>query len=66
MKNIYKIDQKNRKLICDKADWVLKLHPKSTKPQKFTYMDKVFYARTTSFRILVNDENGSPVCQRYY
>ena len=66
MKSRYIIDKENKKLICDKADWALKLHPYSKKPQKFKYKKKVFYARCTSFRLLVNDEDGNLVCYRYW
>ncbi|MDD4894666.1 MAG: hypothetical protein PHW54_05060 [Candidatus Omnitrophica bacterium] len=65
MKDVYVIDDENKKLICDKAEWALNLHPYSRKPQKFQHMENVFYASFTGFRVLVNDENGNSVCCRY-
>ena len=65
MGNKYGFDDKDVTLICSKAERALRLHPHSRKPQKFQHMGKTFYASFTGLKVLVKDEDGSPVCYKY-
>ena len=65
MENKYDFDDKDVTLICSKAEQALSLHPRSRKPQKFQHTGKTFYASFTGLRVLVKDEDGSPVCYKH-